>query len=1149
MKHLSSLPLKSQWTAFHKDFSSSLHYESVAGKETFVFDLPMDTRQLMFLHGKCPDPRIGDLSTQSDWVATREWWFINHFEGAALEEGQKAFIRIRGMDQLAEIFVNGIHLGSSESFNQVHYFDATTAWKSGTNELSIRLWTCDPTDIQSTDEAAKNQLGGDAANMNMGMAGLFKATTQSLKSRMLYGGDQNPFMLSCGLAIAPEVIIARYVLPEFIRSEYEYHADNYHVSGLFLIQAQAWGASDYELTIRPKNFEWESFTLRGKWTEPSSFLTIPFSHLPLKPWTVFDLGFPHCYELILKTGGQTLTVTTGFRKYERRLNTAFKSSPPASAFDWNGYENQSYGQDYYKGYETVEEGGDKAWPEVPREYGTYHFDHYLNGQKYFAKGGSVVPTNLFWSDWDGEHLRRVVRRARESNNNTLRVWGGGYLSGDEFFEEADLQGVSISQDFLNFSGGTDKSLFHQKRLENEFRNVISQLNIHPSVVVLNGGNELYQFGTINRPTDPIFQMMERVMRQMGQNQYFHRSSPINPELHGPWHFDLDHASRYNSCRAIFNSECGITGSASLKSLKRFLPHDQLHDIYGSVWHHRMPDRGYFAIFESYPDLFIERKHLSVEDFVRYTQCIQAWGYQYVAEEYRRQKPVKSGFTTWEFNEPWTDFNWGIIDSELIPKHSFYTFARGCAPALVSARFNSYVWAAESKFHAGIWFSLEGGQHRHATVRTSACDDHGNILFEGSYEGWSGGDSIPLGDVSFKVPANGAFFLKLQAHLDNGQTLDNDYAFTVIPKCDAAPLNILFLSGKVYERHIINEYFKAAQFVLDERIISPQQPLNPDEINLQKYDAVVLAPVFNPLQSLGDGFFDKLKKAIHDDGLGFVYFPFNSSAYVSGRFDVDPLCGSVLEELLPFSFAPNHYSNSDEHSAQWKILDDPSAQSTAAPWEPRNDGLNKVRDHLIWNFINTDIQLPILSIRVQTAYKNSDDIIGIEGRQPVLGVKQSGKGRIVAFAGPFGGHNFSQTPFRRWIDAEQLLINLVEYAASGNVSRKVGGHTPLAALAHLPPSKAEIAAKELERTPEKISWHISVRNTSPIPLVYFTIENTSPQEGQVFDWHVSDNYLLLMPGESKEVHACVTARNNHPLPEHIDLATSAWNLQARALKVT
>lgn len=126
MRHLSATPLASGWRVWPAPFSSTADGAVPdAPADAMACALPMDVRTLLTRHGRCPDPRLGQNSSASDWVITREWWFATEFAAPTLRPGERVFLRTRGLDDLAELFVNGAHIGSSESFNQVQYTELT----------------------------------------------------------------------------------------------------------------------------------------------------------------------------------------------------------------------------------------------------------------------------------------------------------------------------------------------------------------------------------------------------------------------------------------------------------------------------------------------------------------------------------------------------------------------------------------------------------------------------------------------------------------------------------------------------------------------------------------------------------------------------------------------------------------------------------------------------------------------------------------------------------------------------------------------------------------------------------------------------------------------------------------------------------------
>lgn len=1085
--------------------------------------LPMDARSLLFHHGRCPDPRRDDHSKASDWVVRHDWFFSTAFELTPPAAGgsSRVFLCTRGVDDLAEFRLNGITVGRTVSFNQLQYHELTAALRADAHQqLTARLRPYEPAEINAGPTADTEPVIASAA---------------SFKACIFRGGDHNPFLGNAGFAMPPALVVAEGALLKSAGLEYQFARRGSRITGTVIIRGACWSETAVTVELAPRNFRGKSLKLTGTLIPGQAVHRIPIPAWTVQRWEPFHLGFPHCYRLTVRGAGQELQLTTGFREFERRHNEAFCKRPVASALDWHPYENNGpYGQEYYKGYDALAEAGE-SWPEKPRE-GDYRYRHYINGHELFVMGGSVVPPVLFWSDWDPEYFRLLVTMARRANQNTLRIWGGGYVCDDAFFEAADLLGVMIQHDFPNFAPYADRSYAFTQKKETEFRQVLRQLHAHPALVVMNGGNELLQMN-VNRPLNPLFQAMARVVRQEAPNQFFHLSCPVNPEVHGPWFFSLDHAARYNSFKTIFNSECGTMALPAVKSWRRALSAAPLSDIFGPVWLHRMKDPGYFNTVVHMSALFGPPRAVTPEQAVRRTQLLQAWGYQYIAEEFRRQKPATSGFTTWEYNEPWLDMNWGILDHDLIPKASFWSMRRACAPAVLSARFGSYVVAPVSSCRLELWLSADGRTLQSpplpqaagtgglpVTVRATAraLDQAGALLGEAAVAGATDGTSVCLGELTFTAPASGAVFVRLEGLTGDGCELRNDYQLCVLPQVSRArPLRVLFLSGGCYESAVIHEYFKAAGFVLDDRRVSPVLPLDATGVDLAAYDEVVLGPIFNPLRSLGAAFLAALGPAV-ERGLGLVCFPLNSSAYTSGRYDVDDLRGSPLEALLPVTFPVNLYRNSEDpvHGASGTLV-------AALPQHP------------VWTGVDLTAP-PDLGGRVASVARAGAEVLGTAGDEAVLVTQVRGRGRVVVFTGPYGGHNYQEVGFRSWLPCHRLLANLLEFAATGAVADYPSVLHPLAPLEQLPAGTLEWTAESGGRDALSADWVVTVVNAGKVPVLGVELGCNDEQEGRAFDWLPESNCLVLLPGETRSIPVRAQARTGRQLPPALVPTLSAWN---------
>ena len=72
----------------------------------------------------------------------------------------------------------------------------------------------------------------------------------------------------------------------------------------------------------------------------------------------------------------------------------------------------------------------------------------LNGHPVFMKGANYIPNDSFLPRVTEENYRKVVETARVSNNNMLRVWGGGIYENGLFYDLCDEAGILIWQDFM-----------------------------------------------------------------------------------------------------------------------------------------------------------------------------------------------------------------------------------------------------------------------------------------------------------------------------------------------------------------------------------------------------------------------------------------------------------------------------------------------------------------------------------------------------------------------------------------------------------------------------------------------------------------------------------------------------------------------------
>ena len=323
----------------------------------------------------------------------------------------------------------------------------------------------------------------------------------------------------------------------------------------------------------------------------------------------------------------------------------------------------------------------------------------------------------------------------------------------------------------------------------------------------------------------------------------------------------------------------------------------------------------------------------------------------------------------------------------------------------------------------------------------------------------------------------------------------------------------------------HEYFKAAGFTLDDRRVSPAAPLAAGSVDLAAYDVVVLGPIFNPLSSLGAPFLKQLGSAV-EWGLGLLCFPLNSSAYTSGRYDVDDLRGSPLEDLLPITFADNVYRNSE----------DPEGHGRSGKLKVTEPG------HPVWSGVELDAP-PDLGLRVKVQARPGAEVLATVGDEPALVLQTRGRGRALVFTGPYGGHNYQGIGLRSWLPCHRLFANLVEFAGTGAVAQLPSVLHPLAPLEQLPGGILAWRVENGERSALCADWTVTVTNAGRVPVLGVEIGCDDESEGRPFDWQPEDNALVLLPGESRAIPVRALAHAGRELPLGFILTLSAWNAAA------
>jgi beta-mannosidase len=379
------------------------------------------------------------------------------------------------------------------------------------------------------------------------------------------------------------------------------------------------------------------------------------------------------------------------------------------------YELEVGGQRHRIGFRTlrlVMNGGSWLEPALfPKSRSAAPATFEINGRRIFAKGSNWIAPRLFPGEISREVFAGLIDLAVSANFNCLRVWGGGIVNPREFYELCDAAGLLVIQEFPLACNDYPDDPAYLAVLDQESRSIISALRHHPSLAAWSGGNELFNNWSGMTDQHHALRLLNRNCYDLDRHRPFLPTMPIEGMAHGPYtYFDkeqhMEVTALMQGAANTAYTEFGQAGPAPLDCLKKMIPAEELFPPRpGTAWelHH--------GLNAFYPESWLGMnilEHLfgespDIETLVRRGQWLQAFGYQMVFEEARRQWPHCSMALNWCFNEIWPcAANNSLLAWPDLPKPAYHAVAASCRPALISARLATFCWEAGKPFRAQLW---------------------------------------------------------------------------------------------------------------------------------------------------------------------------------------------------------------------------------------------------------------------------------------------------------------------------------------------------------------------------------------------------------------------------------------------------------------
>lgn len=662
--------------------------------DRFSATVPGNVAADMWRAGLIPDPLAAENFRCAAWVSEETFWYRLQVKLPAECRGaDRVELVFDGLDTFAEIFANGQSLGHASNMFRRHRFVVPPVLAEKTEEMEI-LVRIDPVLKAGRKWIAEKEIdldktmGAFAVPERMGIR----------KMQMSFGWDNCPHLLAGGIFRTPRLEITRGA--SFREVSWKV-APIDRQADLAVLEFPV--TIDREVPGGTLEIAGECGTSRISATWPLDGIETAARVSVEQPrlWWPRGMGDPDLYSftLVLRSGdGKELdrhTLRLGIRTIEldtsvqeiRTVDYRLGASDP-SKITMDG------------GFLTM--WGREPLPN-PKAVEIHRFQLRVNGEPVFLRGANWQTPDIFPGLVDASRYRTLCEAAAGTNLNLLRLWGGGIVEDDCFYEICSELGLLVWQDFHFASGRYPQEAAFLEEIRMESADIIRRLRHHTCLAIWCGDNE-HDMIDADSGRDPSLNPVNKKIIPENlhlldpQRRPYHPSSPSGgPYPRSEWagdrrdwgawypHKDYEHI-RLDQGRVI--SEGGSYALPDPATTREFIPEAVRWPLNRTTWSLHGGDvdrqkRNFSAINQTCWGFFGRAGNW--EEATEISQFSQAWGYKRLIEHHRRRMQECGGVILWKLNDCWPANDAGLLDFRLHPRLSDTFVREAFQPVAVSVQ--------------------------------------------------------------------------------------------------------------------------------------------------------------------------------------------------------------------------------------------------------------------------------------------------------------------------------------------------------------------------------------------------------------------------------------------------------------------------------
>ncbi|MCR5734356.1 MAG: glycoside hydrolase family 2 protein [Lachnospiraceae bacterium] len=605
------------------------------GSESYLEGkVPGSVLSALLVQHRIQDPFFGTNEYATGEIFRSDFYFTRSFDlEPELMAQEKIMLCLKGVDTLSKVYINDMIIGRTENMHRTYYFDIKSYLRPENNTITI--------EIESPLNYIENVRPGLNKEIHYTPSGCMRGNQYIRKAHCMFGWDWGAKIPDCGIWRSVDLI--GYSLIRLDEVDIIQHHEKKKVT--------------LEINVNAELLQPDTYIIQAELVTPE--------------------GTPSAITETLVDGHATVNMEIESPKiwWPNGYGDQPLYTVSIYALDMNG--NQWDSKTYRIGLRTLTVSQDKD------EFGN-EFCLKVNNVKIFSMGADYIPEDTIYSFITKEKINYLLRAAKKSNFNTIRVWGGGYYPSDTFYDLCDELGLIVWQDFMFACNLYELNNDFNKNITAEAIDNVKRLRHHACLGLFCGNNEIESAWdhwegfkdhsqALKGDYTRIFEeILPEVVSQYAPQTFYWPSSPSSgggfddpdDENRGDSHYwDVWHGqkpfSEYKNHYMRFCSEFGFQSFPGIKTIRTFTKEEDRNVFSEVMESHQKNDDANGRIIWYLAQNFLFPKDF--ESLIYLTQILQAVAVKTAVEHFRRNRGRCMGALYWQLNDSWPVASWSSID--------------------------------------------------------------------------------------------------------------------------------------------------------------------------------------------------------------------------------------------------------------------------------------------------------------------------------------------------------------------------------------------------------------------------------------------------------------------------------------------------------